>query len=177
MFYLIASSLGHLRSHCRFRLSAATFYKGDTVGLRWGREGVWPARNRTRRTASARLLMIMQPAIHLRFPRVCWLCGFIRVLRMIDLADAKEVGLGRSLVAVSAAVSVSSLPGIPLCPGIHRRGVGLLLLLLLFRQSEKSLIYSIRAPCYFTQLTASPHAIIPHLHAHRFDFVTIIPQT
>ncbi len=152
MFYLIASSLGHLRSHLRVRLSAAPLCKEDTGGLRRGRGGVWPTRSRER-IASARLLMVMQPAIHLRFPRVCWLCGFIKVLRMIDLADAKEVGLGRSLVAVSAAVSVSSLPGIPLCPGTHRRGVELLLL---FRQNVKSLIYSRRAPGYFTQMTASP---------------------
>ncbi len=37
------------------------------------------------------------------------------------------MGLGRSLLvkaAALAAVSVSSLPGIPLCPGIHRRLVG-----------------------------------------------------
>ncbi len=37
------------------------------------------------------------------------------------------MGLGGSLVvkaAALAAVSASSLPGIPLCPGIHRRLVG-----------------------------------------------------
>ncbi len=37
------------------------------------------------------------------------------------------MGLGGSLLfkaAALAAVSASSLPGIPLCPGIHRRFVG-----------------------------------------------------
>ncbi len=34
------------------------------------------------------------------------------------------MGLGGSLAAVLAAVSASSLPGIPLCPGTHRRVVG-----------------------------------------------------
>ncbi len=37
------------------------------------------------------------------------------------------MGLGLSLMvkaAALAAVSASSLPGIPLCPGIHRRLVG-----------------------------------------------------
>ncbi len=37
------------------------------------------------------------------------------------------MGLGGSLLfqaAALAAVSVSSLPGIPLCPGIHRRFIG-----------------------------------------------------
>ncbi len=37
------------------------------------------------------------------------------------------MGLGGSLVikaAASAAVSASSLPGIPLCPDIHRRLIG-----------------------------------------------------
>ncbi len=36
------------------------------------------------------------------------------------------MGLGGSLVVVAAvwaAFAASSLPGIPLCPGIHRRGV------------------------------------------------------
>ncbi len=49
--------------------------------------------------------------------------GSIRVLRVRDLTDAWEMGLGGSLVveaAALAAVSVSSLPGIPLCPGTHR---------------------------------------------------------
>ncbi len=37
------------------------------------------------------------------------------------------MGLGESLVVEAsalAAMSVSSFPGIPLCPGIHRRVVG-----------------------------------------------------
>ncbi len=53
--------------------------------------------------------------------------GSIRVLQMRDLTDAKEMGLGGSLVgeaAVLTAVPASSLPGIPLCPGVHRRVVG-----------------------------------------------------
>ncbi len=49
------------------------------------------------------------------------------VLRVRDLVDAWEMGLGGSPVvetAALAAVSASSLPGIPFCPGIHRRVVG-----------------------------------------------------
>ncbi len=53
--------------------------------------------------------------------------GSISVLRMRDLPEAKEMGLGGSLVVKAvalAAVSASSLPGVPLYPGIHRRVVG-----------------------------------------------------
>ncbi len=53
--------------------------------------------------------------------------GSINVLGMRDLADAYEMGLGGSLVietAALAAVYASSLPGILLSPGIHRRAVG-----------------------------------------------------
>ncbi len=53
--------------------------------------------------------------------------GSVNVLRMRDLAEAKKMGLGGSLLVKAAAlatVSASSLPGIPLCPGIHRRLIG-----------------------------------------------------
>ncbi len=53
--------------------------------------------------------------------------GSISVLRKRDLAGALKIGLGGSLVvdaAALAAVSASSLPGIPLCPGIRRSVVG-----------------------------------------------------
>ncbi len=52
--------------------------------------------------------------------------GSISVLRLRDLAEA-EMGLAGSLVvnaAALAAVSASSLTGIPLCPGIYRHVVG-----------------------------------------------------
>ncbi len=49
------------------------------------------------------------------------------VLPIRDLANAYEMGLGGSLMAVAAvldSVYASSLPGIPWCPGTHRRVVG-----------------------------------------------------
>ncbi len=66
----------------------------------------------------------------------------------MDLAYSYEMGLGGSLVfaaAVLAAVSASSLPGIPLCPGIHRRVFGpgralrLSVLLLLMMRAPRAL--------------------------------------
>ncbi len=53
--------------------------------------------------------------------------GYVNALRMRDLAEAQEMGLERSLLvkaAALAAVSAISLPGVPLCTGIHRRLVG-----------------------------------------------------
>ncbi len=51
--------------------------------------------------------------------------GSISVLRMRDLAEAYEMGLGGSLVVGRFCCGVCELvEGIPLCPGIHRRLVG-----------------------------------------------------
>ncbi len=51
----------------------------------------------------------------------------ISVLRMWDLTEAHGIGLGGLLVVKAAALAVvpaGSLPGIPLCLGIHRRLAG-----------------------------------------------------
>ncbi len=53
--------------------------------------------------------------------------GSISVLRIRYLANAQEMGKGGLMVveaAVLAAVSASSLSGVPMHPGIHRREVG-----------------------------------------------------
>ncbi len=91
--------------------------------------GVWPARRRARRTASARLLVAMQCLDQENLPYTSAVLEFVgggpvSVLRLRDLAEAEEIGLGGSLVvraAALAAVSASALPGNPLCPGIQRR--------------------------------------------------------
>ncbi len=49
--------------------------------------------------------------------------GSMSVVRMRDLADAQEMGLGGSLGAV-ASVSASSLLRIPLWPGTRRKVIG-----------------------------------------------------
>ncbi len=93
---------------------------------------MWPARRCARRIASARLLVAMQSLDQENPPYTSNVLGFvgggsISVPQMRDLAEAKEMGLGGSVVvkaAALAAVSASSLPGIPLSPGIHRRLVG-----------------------------------------------------
>ncbi len=81
---------------------------------------------------SARLLVAMQSLDQENPPYTSAVLEFVgdgpvSVLRMRDLAEAYEMGLGGALVgkaAALAAVSASSLPGIPLCPGIHRSVVG-----------------------------------------------------
>ncbi len=78
---------------------------------------------------TARLLLAMQSVDYENPPYTSAVREFvgggsISVLRMRDVADAMEMGLGGSLVVVAAvwaAFAASSLPGIPLCPGIHRR--------------------------------------------------------
>ncbi len=93
---------------------------------------MWPARRCARRTASAWLITALRSLDQENPPYTSTIREFadggsIRVPRMRDLADAREMGLGGSLViaaAVLAAMSASSFPGIPLCPGVHRRVVG-----------------------------------------------------
>ncbi len=53
--------------------------------------------------------------------------GSISVLRMRDVADAFEMGLGGLLVVVAAVLASASanlLPRVPLCLSTHRRVVG-----------------------------------------------------
>ncbi len=81
---------------------------------------MWPARkeDRVRSVASGHAILGPgEPAIHLRCPRICrwWICK-----RPADEGSRGGIGDGPREVAL-AAVSVSSLPGIPLC---HRRLVG-----------------------------------------------------
>ncbi len=81
---------------------------------------MWPARRRARRTASARLVVAMQSLDQENSAYTSTVLEFVgggsvSVLRMRDLAEALEMGLGGSLVvkaAALAAVSASSLPGI-----------------------------------------------------------------
>ncbi len=133
MFCLVASSLGHLR----VQLSAAPLCKEGTGGLQSGR-GDW---RRLSAVECGRLVgtqggprpLVAMQALDQATPQYTSAVfefaggGSISVLRMRDLANAKEMNLGEPLVveaAALAAVSASSLPDIPLCPSIHISVVG-----------------------------------------------------
>ncbi len=93
---------------------------------------MWPARGRPRRTASARLVVVMQSLGQENSPYTSTVGNFadggsISVLCVRDLEDRWVMCLGGPLVVEATAVvavSASSLPGIHLCPGIHRRDSG-----------------------------------------------------
>ncbi len=81
MFCLVTSSLGHLHSQCSI-VSGSSLQGGHRGSAEGSRRlakafsnGVWPARSRARRTASARLLVAMQP-LDQENPRICR-CGSI----------------------------------------------------------------------------------------------------
>ncbi len=103
MFRLVASSLGHLRSQCSIVCGSSVQrgHRGPAEGSRRLAEvfsnGVWPARWRARRTASARLLVAMQSLDQENPPYTSTVLEFVgggstSVLRMRDLAEAYEMG-------------------------------------------------------------------------------------
>ncbi len=109
------------------RLPVAPICKGDTVGL-WRSGGNY----RTLSTSKEnRVYMVAnrfatfcagKTAIHLSCPRICW-------WRVGECSadEGPRVCLGDLLMAVTAMIastSVSSLLGIPLWPGTHRRAIG-----------------------------------------------------
>ncbi len=115
------------------RLSAAPVYKSGSAKMSRRlayafRKNVWPAWIHARRTGSARLLMALksldqEKSVYTSAVRALSGGGSMSVLWLRDLADAHEVGLWGSLVAV-AAVLASSLLQIPLWPGTNRKVVG-----------------------------------------------------
>ncbi len=124
IFYLVASSPGHLRSQCLI-FCGSSLQRGhsgsaeESTNLAYAfNSGVWPARICMIANRSA----IFGPAK--TFGDRALSGGSISVLRMRDLADALEMGLGGLLVTVAVvlvSVSASSLPGIPLWSGTHKR--------------------------------------------------------
>ncbi len=89
MFYLVASSLGHLRSQCSNACGSSlqSGYKGGVCG--WVEEIVIGFQRRSVAGSKVRkedrvrsvvndhvIFGTGEPAIHLRCPRVCWWCIF-----------------------------------------------------------------------------------------------------
>ncbi len=99
MFCLVASSLGHLRSQCSIVCGSSLQrgHRGSAEGSRRLAQafsnGVWLARRHARRTASARLLVVVQSLDQENPPYTstvlgCVGGGSVNVLRMWDLAEA-----------------------------------------------------------------------------------------
>ncbi len=99
MFCLVASSLGHVRSQCSI-VCGSSLQRGRRGSAEGSKRlalafssGVWPARRRARRTASARLLVALQSLDQENPPYTSTVLGFVgggsvNVLRMRDLAEA-----------------------------------------------------------------------------------------
>ncbi len=121
----------HLRSQCLI-VCGSSLQKGYSGFVEESRKlaytfsrGVWLAKRRTRMLSTLQSLDQQKPPYN-SVVRALAGCGSVGAMRMRDLADALEVGLGGLLVTeavVLASVSASSLPGNPIRPGTHRRVV------------------------------------------------------
>ncbi len=97
MFCLVASSPGHLRSQCSIVCGSSLqrWHRGPSEGSRRLAKafssGVWPARRRARRTASARLLVAMQSLDQENPPYTSAVLKFVgggHISILMDLAEA-----------------------------------------------------------------------------------------